>query len=349
MVAAHHALFIFCEVIMKNRLKKQFESRGGFTLVELLVVIAIIGILVGLLLPAVQSAREAARRMQCTNNLKQLGLAAHNFESAYKRFPPGYCGENPVAGMDAENRSYVGHLVFHFPFMEATQIYDLWAAKRVMGPDANGINIPTAEKWRYGRWVGGTYPEQSLWNEHQYRVSTLLCPSDDAYGNVFATGTELRVTPTGATMHGWLEPTQLGRTNYLGSSGQLGVGIASRDPFKGVYFNNSKTTFGQISDGTSNTLLFGEVTGLFTDPVRATGRQWSISWNAGPQWTEWHRDVYGYANQKRWNLFSSFHTGIVNFGSADGSVRGVSMSIDKQVLINVSSMADGRITSEWND
>lgn len=102
-------------------------------------------------------------------------------------------------------------------------------AKRVIGPDANGVNISTADKWRYGRWSCATYPEQSLWNEHQYRVSTLLCPSDDAYGNVFATGTELRVTPTGATMHGWLEPTQLGRTNYLGSSGQLGVGIASRD------------------------------------------------------------------------------------------------------------------------
>lgn len=333
-------------------MKKSMGYRPkGFTLVELLVVIAIIGILVGLLLPAVQAAREAARRMQCSNNLKQLGLAAHNHESAFKTFPPGYVGEIPVAAaMDQVANTYVGHLVFLFPYMEATQIYDQWGAKRVLSATARGAtSMTTIEQDRHRRWSAGAYPTVSLWDQHQFRISTLLCPTDNAYGNTFAIGTELRVTPTGATMHGWLEPTNLGRTNYLGASGQLGIGIASREAKKGIFFNRSRTKFGDITDGTSNTLLFGEITGAFADPVRATGRQWSLSWNAGPQWTEWHRPVYGYQNQKRWNLFTSFHAGgIINTTLGDGSVRSLSNNIDAQVFIDTSSMADGIVTNLEN-
>ncbi|MFO1066446.1 MAG: DUF1559 domain-containing protein [Pirellulales bacterium] len=329
-------------------LSRAQTRRSGFTLVELLVVIAIIGILVGLLLPAVQQAREAARRMSCGNNLHQLGLAAHNFESAYKKFPPGYVGEIPVGGaMDAPNNTYIGHLVFLFPYFEASQLYDMWAAKRLVSGDAKvTAATPTASLPQYQRWVDGSYPTQSLWDQHQYKVSTLLCPSDNAYGNGYATGTELRATTTGATMHGWLEPTNLGRTNYLGASGQLGIGIASREPLKGIFFNRSKTKFADIVDGTSNTLMFGEVTGAFVDPLKATGRDWSISWNAGPEWTEWHRTVYGYQNQKRWNLFSSFHSGgIVQYALADASVRSIPTTVDPTILINTSSMAEGNVNA----
>lgn len=310
-------------------------TRPGFTLVELLVVIAIIGILIGLMLPAVQSAREASRRMQCSNNLKQLALAAHNFESQFKRFPPGYIGETPVRSMlDSANNSYVGHLVFLMPFMEAGEVSNAWHSKRNLDV---GKTAPIPNDPMYMRWSSGSYPNgTSLWDEHQFRIASLLCPSDNAYGNETATVTELRTTTFSATMHGFNEKTLLGRTNYLGSAGQLGVGVNSREKNKGIFYNRSQTRFAEIIDGASNTLMFGEVTGSFN---ATGGRLRSLSWNAGGQWTEWHRRIYNYVGQKRIEKFSSMHNGIVQFALADGSVR--SLTLDDDTLVELSSIAGG--------
>ena len=114
---------------MHTSLSRSLINRSGFTLVELLVVIAIIGILVGLLLPAVQAAREAARRMQCSNNLKQIGLSLHNYESAFKRFPHGTMdrdpanlpGNRPWQGGDHRKGSVLVKLL---PFMEQTALFN---------------------------------------------------------------------------------------------------------------------------------------------------------------------------------------------------------------------------------
>ncbi len=333
-----------------SRLGTSLHKSKGFTLVELLVVIAIIGILVGLLLPAVQAAREAARRMSCQNNLKQLGLAAHNHHSAFDKFPPGFMGNlnatefAATSGWKPDTNTYIGHLVFLFPYMEATQLYDLWSTKRDMNVAKSGIGASTTDAWRYRRWVDGAYPTESLWDQLQFKISTLVCPSDNP-DLTRVCATELYTTPTGCTMQGWLTDA-LGKTNYLGCAGQLGVGLASRDPFKGVFFNRSKTGFRDIRDGTSNTLMFGEVTGLFTDPVKATGRDWSFSWNTGPQFTEWHRSVYNLGNQKQWYRFSSMHPAdVIQFTMSDGAVKPISMTIDFQAFIYLSAMADGQVVS----
>lgn len=104
-------------------MKTGFRSRDGFTLVELLVVIAIIGILVGLLLPAVQAAREAARRMSCQNNLKQMGLALHNYEGVFGKLPPAMFG-SPMNGNTLDDDGF-GWQVAILPFIEQQNMYDL--------------------------------------------------------------------------------------------------------------------------------------------------------------------------------------------------------------------------------
>lgn len=334
--------------------KRMVKHQKGFTLVELLVVIAIIGILVGLLLPAVQAAREAARRMQCQNNLKQLGLAAHNFESSVKRYPPGYVGANNIAWggslgtIQLDRRSYIGHLVFLFPHLEINQLYGQWEVKRQIAADADANSVAsTAEKLRYIFW--GNAP--ACWNEAQYRISSFLCPSDDPYSNVAAgnaTGVILATFNNGTLLSvGYSEttPTNLGRTNYLGAAGRFGQsGMAFYDQYKGIFFNNSKTKHGNITDGTSNTFMFGEVTGGFADPIRGTGRNRSHAWVSGPQVTEFHDPWYGTQNGKYWYTFDSNHTGMIHFCLADGSVRPIMRSMDYVTFQNMSSMAEGVVT-----
>jgi prepilin-type N-terminal cleavage/methylation domain-containing protein len=111
------------------------KSRRGFTLVELLVVIAIIGVMVGLLLPAVQAAREAARRMQCSNNVKQIGLALHNYVGTFTKLPPGSTGLPNAAGTNFNGHGWVWHASI-LPFIEQSTLYDA-----IQGPDGMGNEL----------------------------------------------------------------------------------------------------------------------------------------------------------------------------------------------------------------
>ena len=140
-------------------------SRRGFTLVELLVVIAIIGILMAVLLPAIQQARESARRVDCSSRIRQIGLAARNYESAQRRFPPGYLGmlpsvnENNPGGFNQQWTGIIPHLL---PFMEAKTVYNRIQA-----------NFLKVDLMGYPAW----WTDDDSWATAQTRISALLCPS----------------------------------------------------------------------------------------------------------------------------------------------------------------------------
>ena len=212
--------------------------RRGFTLVELLVVIAIIGILVGLLLPAVQAAREAARRMQCTNNLKQIGLAALNFESTYKRLPPRkhtvVLADN--AGVRATRSSDAPPQVLLLPYFEQANKYTQFDLNYNVNSDAPIVNSIPAKT---GANAKG----------RQADVPSYICPSETI----------------GITMSGY------GRLSYRASTGGASYTGSVVNPTTGFNLDGifamtqptnavmQGTSMGGITDGTSNTAMFAEV------------------------------------------------------------------------------------------
>ena len=129
------------------------SQRCAYTLVELLSAIAIIGLLLSLMLPAIQAAREASNRATCANHIRQLAMAAMNHESANRSYPPGYLGEAPAAiSIQPTTNSYVGHLVYLMPHLELEAIYNIWASKRDLSV-APRVVVPNDP--RYVRWANG--------------------------------------------------------------------------------------------------------------------------------------------------------------------------------------------------
>lgn len=205
----------------------------GFTLIELLVVIAIIGILVGLLLPAVQAAREAARRMQCSNNLKQLGIAMHNYHDTHRTFAPMRAGTEGPRGWPnswLSNQGSMSAFYHMLPFYEQDALFNQ-ARAGVPDPEQGAMN------------PGGPNALQSyiLWEQ---RIPTLLCPSDSAG---FQQG----------------QHTQLGKVNYALCMGDQARGVVGNwsSRYRGVYGGGVgyTTSFSSIKDGTSNTIAMSEI------------------------------------------------------------------------------------------
>jgi len=307
----------------------KYSRREAFTLVELLVVITIIGILIALLLPAVQAAREAARRTQCSNNLKQIGLAAHNFQTAYGRFPPGYLGPIPQgpSASGFTDAQYAGSLAYILPYMELSSISDLLDTDVAAHAGISVLDITrVGDPW---------WSRSQAWTLAQTKIGAFTCPSDMPYEKLgpFAmilfymdgsTGTMLAVSFVGT------EGDVLGRTNYLGCAGYLGhTNNTGFDYWQGVFWNRSRMDFRDITDGSSNTLLFGEIMG---------GESNSYVWfSAGNMATGW-----GLSDTPGWWQFSSYHPRVVQFCLADGSVAPLSTGIDFNTYLYLSAAADGQ-------
>jgi prepilin-type N-terminal cleavage/methylation domain-containing protein len=269
---------------MRRMSSSRKNQRGGFTLIELLVVIAIIAVLIALLLPAVQQARESARRTQCKNNLKQVGLALHNFHDTYGNFPPGLPDD------DAKNYSWRTYLM---PYIDAANLYQaLSGGGAVLFPNGG---VPLRNP------VDGTYPMSvdSSYVQPQFSATAASWHQNNNPPVATAIGGGTSALPfRGVNMNAWKCPSDIlpqtdsqlmGRANYCGSSGTINGTCTAPGQYdvnctapgawawtgcaqvkfvnqNGVltYSNDNNNTYvikiSDVTDGTSNTIAVGEVT-----------------------------------------------------------------------------------------
>lgn len=292
--------------------------RSAFTLVELLVVIAIIGILVALLLPAVQAAREAARRMSCYNNLKQIGIANHLYHDVNRSLPPGWMAFEPgtISVPNAEGQPGWGWASKLLPFMEQSSVSDNLIRDTI--PIADPIHAPV----------------------HRLYLSMYRCPSD-AGNSEFDLPDESNPSVT---------LLRLATANYVGVHGTmeledcegLGPGVVCRSD--GMFHHNSSIRLADVIDGLSNTLMVGERNsrvgystwlGMISGGEEAMARTLGIA-DHSPNSPGGHLDD-----------FSSQHPAGTNFVLGDGSVRLITETIDLGVYRALATRAGGEPVGDY--
>ena len=325
------------------------RTRDGFTLIELLVVIAIIGILVALLLPAIQAAREAARRAQCSNNLKQIALAAHNFHDTYQVFPPGSLamrvGPNPATTLSLDQA--IGVLPFLLPFMELDTVRDQITV-------ALDVNYSTADAVKPANTVAffstfpGENPAYQTWTIAHAKINAFLCPShpnSSPTQGVFACLLNYGCGPGCGQIARWsygVPVPGLGLTNYVACAGGMGrINDAGWDYWEGIFHNRSKNRMSSVTDGTSNVLLFGEYAGGHgATNILEYALPWMV---AAPMPSGWGLKPPGTQTAPAYYQFGSYHAGIVQFALADGAVRSISRDVVQSSFLMISAMRDGGV------
>lgn len=342
------------------------RSRSGFTLIELLVVIAIIAVLIALLLPAVQAAREAARRSQCTNNLKQLGLAMHNYESTHSAFPPakiysGSCNwSNGGRGLVLNTTGFTMIL----GFMEQSPLLNAYnfsqpSSNAAWQTTINGGSGP-ANTVLLGSAVVNTTVVGAM-------VTSFVCPSDISPAAVHpvVAGTTDGTGPY--SMFNAMESNYLLSTaTYTEYNCPGGNGSGAPNPTqRGAFFNDISTSIADIRDGTSNTFLAGEslqppgkystvygpywgsgthtsTHGRILPPTSATA---AACLPNGPSSIFYPTSAPSIAKLPYAWVFSSRHPGGVNMVLADGSVRFIKNSISVYPWWGLATIAAGEVLS----
>ncbi len=331
-------------------------KRVGFTLIELLVVIAIIAILIALLLPAVQQAREAARRTQCRNNLKQIGLALHNYESTFMVFPPGGFSVNRGSGdiPQASTQAFI------LPYIDGSNQY----ATFDFNYQVNGNTRNATARVQY--------------------IPSFHCPSEvQAARNLVA---------------GIIDANSTNYMQCLGATAVQRPANTQPSPDHGMFFTNSSTRIGHISDGTSNTAMFAEIkkgpnsaSGSFLNPPFSIVDDYRVATDHAAAFTtaeqtvvptvdcnnralrawayrglQYYRDLvvgtyYTHTltpNSRDRDCITtaatsghlaarSYHVGGVHFVLADGSVRFASDNVDANVWRALGTIRNGEIASEF--
>jgi prepilin-type N-terminal cleavage/methylation domain-containing protein/prepilin-type processing-associated H-X9-DG protein len=346
-------------------------SRRAFTLVELLVVIAIIGILVALLLPAVQAARESARRSQCTNNLKQIGIAAQNYHSALRTFPPAGLNYGSIYGapvLPYNNIMNTSGFVLMLPYLELQPLYDKY------NKNASACDQTFTEG---GPGTGGypvagspiTYGNDAIM---AIQLPAFTCPSDDgtktmALGNAYGISVADQLAGAKTSYEFSTKPIY---ELYDPNSWQTWYGNNGYQQYRALSGMNSNASIAHVKDGTTSTVAFIETPfNVYNGNGNAWGyRGWvmygvslydnlstypvsSCQLCAGQAincWTYYtYASSYMQGRVASWGMAGSLHPTGCNVSLADGSVRFINETTDINVLARLCNMADGNVVGDF--